>query len=351
MQTGHKEGERQFEEGGLVVCPNCRSELVAGLRFCRMCGFRLGEGLEEYNETRRFDPSRPPFAPPASAPSAQSAPPYAQPQQVWTPAPLAHQAPLAPLAPFAAAPPAAGWRWTKLFTPWRWGWVGWVVLSLVIMAAVGAIIGANDGRRARAPEPPAISIEREADGFETADGGGAFLEGLSGPNSSLERAGIYGGDVITSLDGQTVRDERAMRRLLRALPIGKAVPVVFIRDGKTHTTTLTTEPAEAFRGDDPLEERPGGRGRIGVNAGSRVRVPTLGVHGTELDGVTRNGPADLAGLKEGDIVIEFNGKPTATPGDLTLRIYEAVPGQTVTAKVMRGSEVLEILVKMGRERD
>ena len=350
MQTEHKEGGRQFEEGGLVVCPNCRSELVAGLRFCRMCGFRLGEGLEEYNETRRFDPSRPPVAPPA--PSAQSAPPYARPQQVWTPAPLAHQSPMTPLAPFAAAPPAAaGWRWTKLFKPWRWGWVGWVVLSLVIMVAVGAAIGDNNDRRRGAPAPPAVSIEREVDGFETADGGGAFVEGLSGPNTSLERAGIYGGDVITSIDGQTVRDERAMRRLLRALPIGKAVPVIFIRDGKTHTTTLTTEPAEAYRGDAMLEERPGGRGRIGVNAGSRVRVPTLAVHGTELGGVTRNGPADLAGLKEGDIVIEFNGKPTATRGDLTLRIYEAVPGETVMVKVMRGAEVLEIPVKMGRERD
>ncbi|HEV3470225.1 MAG TPA: hypothetical protein VG148_12945, partial [Pyrinomonadaceae bacterium] len=62
MQTGHQEAGRQFEGAGTVVCPNCRAEMVAGLRFCRMCGFRLGEGVEEYTETRRFDGKTPPYA-------------------------------------------------------------------------------------------------------------------------------------------------------------------------------------------------------------------------------------------------------------------------------------------------
>lgn len=347
MQTEHKEGERRFEGSGTVTCPNCRTELVVGLRFCRMCGFRLGEGLEEYNETRRFDPARPPLAPPA--PAAQGAPPYAPPH-AWAPAPLAHMSHMAPLA---TAQPAAArtWRWMSLFMPWRWGWAGWVVLSIVIMFAVGAMVRDNNRDGGGAPDPPAISVLKEVDGLETADGGGAFITGLDGPNTSLEAAGLRGGDTIVSFDGQPVRDARALRRILRATPIGKTVEVGYIRDGVTATTALTTAPAESYRGREPLEARPGGTGRIGVSAGDRVRVPTLGVHGVELDSVSRNGPADLAGLKRGDIVIEFNGKPTATRGDLTLRIYEAVPGSTVPVKVMRGAEVLDIPVKMGRERD
>lgn len=347
MQTEHKEGERQFEGGGTVTCPNCRAELVVGLRFCRMCGFRLGEGIEEYNETRRFDGARPPIAPPA--PAAQNAPPYARPG-TWTPAPMV---PMSPMAPLAAVQPTdvKRWYWTKLLKPWRWGWVGWVVLSLVIMVVVGAMVNDNNDGGGDAPERPAVSVEREADDFQTADGGGAFIVGLDGPGTSLEAAGLRGGDTITSFDGQPVRDERALRRILRATPIGKTVEVIFLRDGKTATTALTTAPAEAYQGSGPLEARPGGQGRIGADVGSRVRVPTQGVHGVELDGVTRNGPGDLAGLKKGDIIIEFNGRPTATPGDLRLRIYEAVPGETVIAKVMRGAELLDIAVKVGRSRD
>jgi membrane-associated protease RseP (regulator of RpoE activity) len=343
MQTGHEEAGREFDGTSTVTCPNCRAELVAGLRFCRMCGFRLGEGVEEYTETRRFDGKTPPFAPPAAA---QGAPPFAS-HNTWTAAPLA---PVAPHAP-ARQKAADQWQWSNLYKPWRFGWVGWVVLSLVIMFVVGTAVRQSARRRAIARDAPVVSVEREVDGFETADGGGVFIEGLDGPGTTLEQAGLLGGDVITAFDGKPVRDERAMRRILRETPPGKSVEFIYVRDGETRTTTLTTAEAGSYRGSTVLEARPGGRGQIGVNLGDRVRVPSLNTYGTELDDVNRNGPADLAGLKDGDIVLEFNGKPTRTPGDLRLRIYEAIPGSTVVATVMRGGERLDIPVKVGRSRD
>ena len=35
-------------------CGNCNAPMPRELRFCRNCGFRLGEGLAEYTETVRF---------------------------------------------------------------------------------------------------------------------------------------------------------------------------------------------------------------------------------------------------------------------------------------------------------
>lgn len=347
MQTEHKEEERQFAGGGgAVTCPNCRAGLVAGLRFCRMCGFRLGEGTEEYNETRRFDPARPPFAPPAST-AAQNAPPYTQPH-AWTPAPLAHVP--------ASAPPACkaqAWRWTKLFTPWRWSWVGWVVLSFVIMTAVGAMIRDNNRGGGRGG---GASISRSylgVDGFETAEGGGAMIEGIAGPDTPVVRAGLIGGDVIKSFDGKPVEDADDLRRLLRATPAGKAVEVVYVRDGQTRTTMLTTGTEREARGSRAFEERPGGRGYIGVGLSSleRAPVPEMNVQGIRLGEIHTNRPADLAGLKRGDVVIEFNGQPVRTPGDLRYRIYEAAPGETVKVVVVRGGKPEDVMVKMGRSRD
>jgi S1-C subfamily serine protease len=101
----------------------------------------------------------------------------------------------------------------------------------------------------------------------------------------------------------------------------------------------------------PVEARPGGRGVIGVNVGDRVRLPNSNIFGVELDDVNRNGPADLAGLKEGDVVFEFDGKPVRTPGDLRLRIYEAVPGSTVPVSVMRDGQRIDVQLKIGRQRD
>jgi hypothetical protein len=39
---------------GVTTCGNCHAPMPRELRFCRSCGFRLGEGSAEYTETVRF---------------------------------------------------------------------------------------------------------------------------------------------------------------------------------------------------------------------------------------------------------------------------------------------------------
>src|SRR5258708_13698875 len=41
-------------ETGVTTCGNCHAPMPKELRFCRNCGFRLGEGSAEYTETVRF---------------------------------------------------------------------------------------------------------------------------------------------------------------------------------------------------------------------------------------------------------------------------------------------------------
>jgi S1-C subfamily serine protease len=231
-------------------------------------------------------------------------------------------------------------------------WPFWIVL-FVALSASGVIpfTFKGDGRR-NGPDAPATSLMSEADAFDTADGGGAFLRGLAGPDSSLERAGLVGGDTIKSFDHQPVNTGSEMRRLVAATPVGKTVEVVYVHDGETKTTTLTTAGRETFHGMDPLRQRPGGRGVLDVDFGDgdRVRVPNSNIYGVQLTGVERNGPADIAGLKKGDIVTEFDGKPIRTAGDLRYRAGAATPGSTVNVTVMRDGQQMTIPVKMGRQK-
>jgi len=341
------------ENTDTVTCPSCGATLVAGLRFCRMCGYRLGEGVEEYVPTQRFDPSSMPKA----APPPPATDPFT-PRATWGAGP----APIQPLRPFGATsaldqpgPEASSPTWAKACAPKRGGWWLWVVIGLVIMFAAGILPLSMKLKRARGgldnPGPPAVSLLAEADAFDTPDGGGAMIRGLAGPGSSLEAAGLVGGDIITNFDGKAVRDAATLRGLIAQTPPGKAVEVVYIHDGETKKTTLTTLGRQDFRGMQPIDTRPGGRGIIGVDPGGRVRLPSVNLYGVELDDVDRNGPADLAGLKEGDVVFEFGGKPIRTAGDLRLRIYESIPGSTVTVSVMRDGQRLDIPVKIGRQRD
>jgi S1-C subfamily serine protease len=66
-----------------------------------------------------------------------------------------------------------------------------------------------------------------------------------------------------------------------------------------------------------------------------------------LNDVARNRPGYIAGLRDGDIVIEFDGIPIRTSRELVSRIERTLPDSIVKIVVMRGSERLEIPVKIG----
>ena len=63
--------------------------------------------------------------------------------------------------------------------------------------------------------------------------------------------------------------------------------------------------------------------------------------------VKPNGPADKAGFKSGDVVIEFNGKPVTDSRQFKLQVAQIKPGKTVSAKVLRdgATKTLEVTTK------
>jgi serine protease Do len=69
--------------------------------------------------------------------------------------------------------------------------------------------------------------------------------------------------------------------------------------------------------------------------------------GALIGDVTPKGPADKAGLKSGDLLVEFNGKKVADSRHLKLEVARTQPGQTVPVKILRDgtSKTLEVTVK------
>lgn len=330
------------ENRDTVNCPSCGATLVAGLRFCRMCGYRLGEGVEEYVPTQRFDA--------ASMPTVAPPPPATDPfhaRQTWG---------AAPIQPFGATSALGGQQeqgstsmLAKVCRSGRGGWWLWVTIIIVLLVGGGMLPLAMMSRSA-AP-PAAVKPFLGVDGFETAPGGGALVLGIAGPETPIVRAGLIGGDIIKKFDGKDVRDAGEMRRILGETPVNKPVEVGFVRDGVFGTTQLTPVAERETPGLRMFDRRPGGRGVIGVDLGDRVQLPNSNIFGVELDDVNRNEPADIAGLKDGDIVIKFGDFPIRTTGDLRYRIAEALPGTTIPITVVRGAEQVVIPVKVGRSRD
>ena len=69
--------------------------------------------------------------------------------------------------------------------------------------------------------------------------------------------------------------------------------------------------------------------------------------GTLIANVDQDGPACQAGLKGGDIVTGFNGKPVTGPEQFAGLIHSNAPGSTVTLTVMRNGHSQEMKVKLG----
>jgi hypothetical protein len=291
----------------LTTCFNCHSAMPSELRFCRNCGFRLGEGVAEYNDTVRFDGTHGPM--------------------VSSPAPY----------------PAVTRKRRRM------SGMAWVFVALLVFfvgAAAFTAILSPSRQRPRANigfiAPPTVKSYLGVNGFDTADNdAGVTFDRVEAPDTPADKAGLVGGDIITKVDGQDIRDEDQMSELMERTPIGKTVDIEYLRDGEKKTTKLTTISADENRRLTGLfEKRPEGRAMFGYDNDNvdLVEVPGTKLKGVKFGRITRNGPADLAGVKSGDIVVEFEKIPIRSKGELLMRVRRALPYSTVNLVVYRGAE-------------
>src|ERR687883_652863 len=113
----------------MVNCPSCGATLVAGLRFCRMCGYRLGEGVEEYVATQRLDPAAQPFAA-----ASKATDPFAA-RQTWGAAPLQPVG----TAPIGRPGDASVSSQAGACNTRRAGWVILMIMLIVLLTAAGVV--------------------------------------------------------------------------------------------------------------------------------------------------------------------------------------------------------------------
>jgi serine protease Do len=73
--------------------------------------------------------------------------------------------------------------------------------------------------------------------------------------------------------------------------------------------------------------------------------------GVLVSDVVPDSPAGKAGLKPGDILLEFEGKKTEVPSDLQRAVGLATPGQDVKVKVWRDGGERTMEVKIGEAPD
>ncbi|HEX6973452.1 MAG TPA: Do family serine endopeptidase, partial [Vicinamibacterales bacterium] len=134
-----------------------------------------------------------------------------------------------------------------------------------------------------------------------------------------DKAGIRQGDVITAINEQPVKDSNSLRNVVAQMMPGTSTKVSLLRDGKPQTVTVTLAElkAQAARDDDGA----GGAERDSSGFGMSVEPLTpelasqLGVKarsGLVIDDVAPGGRAAEAGLRNGDVIAQVDGKAVTT---------------------------------------
>ena len=70
--------------------------------------------------------------------------------------------------------------------------------------------------------------------------------------------------------------------------------------------------------------------------------------GVKVARVQSDSPAEKAGVKPDDVILEFDGKKLNSVTDLQAVLAKKKPGDTVKLKIKRGDKTLELKVKLGK---
>jgi serine protease Do len=150
-------------------------------------------------------------------------------------------------------------------------------------------------------------------------------------NGPAAKAGIESGDVITEVNGQTVKDARELARTIGGLPPDTAVKLNVLHKGQEKTVNLTLgklpNTIEAKADTDNNDSGKLSRGtdvpKLGLTVAPANSVAGAGKDGVVVTEVDPKSAAAERGFKEGDVILEVAGKSVTSAGDVREAIAAA----------------------------
>ncbi|CAO4166131.1 DegQ family serine endoprotease [Methylorubrum populi] len=161
--------------------------------------------------------------------------------------------------------------------------------------------------------------------------------------SPAEEAGLKRGDVILTVDGQTVDDPEAFGYRFALKGISGTANLGILRGTKRQTVPVKLGPAPETRPRDALKVRTRTpfAGATLVNTSPAVSEELqadLPEEGVAVSAVEDNSLASRAGFRKGDVILAINGMPITSTKDLD-RLTQRNPGLWEVS-IKRGGEVL-----------
>jgi serine protease Do len=169
------------------------------------------------------------------------------------------------------------------------------------------------------------------------------------PGSPAEKAGLKGGDVITSVNGRPVKTGNDLVNPIAQAPIGSKIKIEYVRPNekgqaeKRAATAVVEDRTRVFpntagrMGDQPGEAAPSEFG-LHVEELTPERGRRVGVEGQKGVIVTEVEPASFAedlGFGRGDVITEINRESINSVADYRKAVSKLKAGDELVFKVLR----------------
>lgn len=176
---------------------------------------------------------------------------------------------------------------------------------------------------------------------------GALVSGIV-PESPAAKGGLKTGDIILEFDGRKIREAGELSRVVAATAVGRKVSVTVLRDGKEQKLPVVIDRLKEAEGNDSEETAVDKLGMTVMElnrdlAGRFQLKDTTGVVVTELKS---DGAAREAGISEGDIIKEIDGRKITTLNDYEKAAAAHKKGEIIRFLLKRGDSPLYVAARL-----
>jgi len=189
-------------------------------------------------------------------------------------------------------------------------------------------------------------------------------------DSPAEKAGIEEGDVIISFDGKKTNSIEGLTRQVRKTSPGTEVEIKAIRDGEEKVFEVTISESSSSNSYDSNPEKVKVERKTispfkwnfhsGLKLGVAIQDLTeqLGDYfgikkgeGVLITEVEKESPAEKAGLKAGDVIVQVDNEKVSGSDDVRQIISEKEKGDEVSLKVLRDKRLKDFSVTLAETEE
>lgn len=226
----------------------------------------------------------------------------------------------------------------------------------LLLAALFAVLVAQAADPSFLGVVPDKSIDISVQGFS---GTGLLLKQVVAKGPAAQ-AGLRGGDILTHFNGKPIEDGDDLSFFLRKARPGAKVSLDWVREngrmkGVAKLTARAGGDAKVIIAREDLGRALTSTAFLGIGslAVNENLLNWLGVkqgHGILIDAIVKGSPAERAGLRVGDVLVNLDDRAVDSPGRLRRVLETCRPGAKVRLSLVRSRQPLTVDVVLG-DRD